>query len=403
LRSPQAQVALSEEHAMSTSQEVMANPFTGLELGRLYQRTCAKWAVYPDDVLPLWVAEMDAYVAQPIVDAVHEALVMGDTGYPFGPRYANAYGSFASDRWGWTVDPALTTNVTDVMTGVRETLAAISDEKTRVVVTPPVYPPFFGVANTLARQIVTAPLDVEGRLDPSTLEAAFKEATADGHSAVMILCNPHNPTGTVHTRAELEMVANMARQYGARVISDEIHSPLIMPTSTFTPYLSVPNTAQDFAVASASKGWNLAGFKAAIVVAGAEAAEDLQSPVIRGGGHAGHIAIIAHSTAFNSARDWLDGALSGIDTNRTLLADLLETHLPETVYRVPEGTYLAWIDCRALDLGDDPAAVFLEKTKVALSSGTGFGEEGKGHVRLDLATSPEILEEAVQRMAKVRN
>jgi cystathionine beta-lyase len=387
---------------MSTSQEVMANPFANLEVDELRRRTGAKWGLYPHDVLPLWVAEMDAYVAQPIVKAVQDALELGDTGYPFGPRYANAYGSFASDRWGWSVDPDLTANVTDVMTGVREVLRAVSDDNTSVVVTPPVYPPFYGVANTVGRAIVTAPLDAEGRLDPSTLEAAFKKATADGGNAVLILCNPHNPTGTVHTRAELEMVAGLARQYGARVISDEIHSPLIMPTSTYTPYLSVANTALDFAVASASKGWNLAGFKAAIVVAGADASEDLHSQAIRGGGHAGHIAIIAHSAAFNDARDWLDGAISGINSNRTLLADLLETHMPETVYRVPEGTYLAWIDCRALDLGDDPAAVFLEKTKVALSSGTGFGDEGNGHVRLNLATSPEILEEAVQRMASIR-
>lgn len=387
---------------MSVRQNVVANPFADLDITRLRRHTGAKWAVYPDDVLPLWVAEMDADIARPIINAVQEALELGDTGYPFGPRYAEAVTSFAGDRWGWSFETDRTTNVTDVMTGIREVTRAISDQETPIVITPPVYPPFVGTANTLSRAIVTAPLDAAGRIDPQTLEAAFKEATASGHGAVLILSNPHNPTGRVHTREELETVAKLARQYGARVISDEIHSTLVMPTSTFTPYLSVAGSEQDFAVVSASKGWNLAGFKAALLIAGTDAAEDLKSQAVRGGGHAGHIGIIAHSTAFNQARDWLDAAVAGIDSNRTLLADLLETYLPDAVYQPPEGSYLAWIDCRPLGIGDDPSAVFLEKCRVALNSGATFGEEGVGFVRLNLATSPAILEEAVQRMGAVR-
>jgi cysteine-S-conjugate beta-lyase len=387
---------------MSARHEVVTNPFADLDVERLRRHTSAKWSVYPDDVLPLWVAEMDADIAAPIVAAVQEALELGDTGYPYGQRYPEAMASFANDRWGWTFDPAMTAQVTDVMTGIREIVRAISDEKTAIVVTPPVYPPFFGVAQTLGRAVVTAPLDAVGRLDPATLEAAFKEATSGGHGAILILANPHNPTGTVHSRTELEMVAKLSRQYGVRVISDEIHSPLVMPTSTFTPYLSVAGAAPDFAVASASKGWNLAGFKAAVVVAGADAVEDLKAPAVRGGGHAGQVGVIAHSAAFSQARDWLDRAVAGIDANRYLLADLLETHLPDAGYQLPEGSYLAWIDCRALGLGDDPAAVFLEQTRVALNSGSGFGTEGVGYVRLNLATSPAILEEAVKRMGAVR-
>ncbi|HEX5166384.1 MAG TPA: aminotransferase class I/II-fold pyridoxal phosphate-dependent enzyme [Thermomicrobiales bacterium] len=380
-------------------QETIVNPFAGLDLAQLHTRTCAKWSVYPDDVLPLWVAEMDAVIAQPIADAVMAALANGDTGYPYGRAYPEALASFASDRWGWSFDTASTAMVADVMSGVREVSRAIGAADAPVVVTPPVYPPFFGVAKTLRRPVVEAPLDAQGRLDTAALEAAFKEATAGGRKAIMLLCNPHNPTGTVHSRSELEMVARLARQYGVRVVSDEIHSPLIMPTATFTPYLSVEGTGSDFAVVSASKGWNLAGFKAAVVVAGPDATDELKSFGFHG---AGHIAVIAHTAAFNQARDWLDGAIAGIDANRKLLADLLETHLPSTVYQMPEATYLAWIDCRDLGLGDDPTAAFLERSKVALSSGTPFGSQGVGFVRLNLATSPEILTEAVTRMADVR-
>lgn len=382
---------------MAEAQVAVANPFADLDLDRLRTRTCAKWNLYPADVLPLWVAEMDAYIAQPIIDAVTAALANGDTGYPWGRGYAEAYASYASDRWGYAPDTAATAMVADVMSGVREVSRAIGEAGSAIIVTPPVYPPFYGVAKTLDRPVVTAPLDAEDRLDPAALEAAFKEATAGGKNAIFLLCNPHNPTGTVHTRAELEMVANLARQYGVRVISDEIHCPLVLPTSTMVPYLSVANTGPDFAVLSASKGWNLAGFKAALVLAGADAADELAALGFHG---AGHIASIAHTAAFNHARDWNDAAVQGIDANRKLLADLLETHLPSVGYRLPEATYLGWLDCRELGLGDDPAAAFLEKGRVAFNSGLTFGAGGEGHVRFNMATSPAIIEEAVMRMVK---
>lgn len=384
---------------MAELRTTVANPFAGLDLERLRTRTCAKWNLYPDDVLPLWVAEMDAYVAQPIIDAVTAALVNGDTGYPWGKGYAEAYASYAADRWGYSPDVAATAMVADVMSGVREVSRAIGEDGSAIILTPPVYPPFYGVAKTLDRPVVAAPLDAEDRLDLAAVGAAFKEATAGGKNAVFLLCNPHNPGGTVHTRAELEGVANLARQYGVRVISDEIHSPLVMPTSTMVPYLSVANTGPDFAVVSASKGWNLAGFKSALVLAGADAAEELAALGFHG---AGHIASIAHTAAFNHARDWNDAAILGIDANRKLVGDLLETHMPAVGYRMPEATYLAWLDCRDLGLGDDPAAAFLEQSRVALNSGLGFGAGGEGHVRLNMATSPEILERAIRQMAAAR-
>lgn len=388
---------------MRTPETIVANPFANLRPEQVRrERTSAKWRYYPDDVLPLWVAEMDAVIAAPIAAAVKEALDNGDTGYPMGRGYPEAMSSFYADRYGWSFDPATTAQIPDVMSGIREIVRATSTASSSIVLTPPVYPPFFGVAKTLGLPIVPAPLTPEGRLDPATLAAALSEATAGGGDAILLLANPHNPTGTVHRPDELETLARLARQYGARVVSDEIHSPLIMPTSTFTPYLSVAGTEPDFTVASASKGWNLAGFKAAVAVPGAEAASDLEAPSFRGGGHAGHIGVIAHTAAFNHARDWLDAAIAGIDENRHLLAELLRTHLPGSEYVAPEATYLAWIDCRALGLGDDPAAVFLEQSRVALNSGLMFGEGGAGFVRLNLATSPDILTEAVTRMGKVR-
>lgn len=386
---------------MDQVEQSTANPFDGLALERLRLRTSAKWRHYPEDVLPLWVAEMDAAVPPPILAAVHRALANGDTGYPSGSACAEAMAGFAADRWGWSFDPSTAHGVTDVMTGILELIRLISPADEAIVLTPPVYPPFFAVARTLGRTVVTAPLDGGSRLDPVALERAFTEATSGGRGATLLLSNPHNPTGTVHTMAELDAVAGLARRFGVRVVADEIHAPLVMPSSTFTPYLAASGTERDFSVASASKGWNLAGFKAAIVVPGADSVEDLKTLSQQVANHPGHIALIAHTAAFEHARPWLDAAIAGINANRQALTGLLREHLPGARYCPPESTYLAWIDCRELGLGDDPAKVFLEQGRVALSSGTGFGDGGAGFVRLNLATSPEILADAVARMASV--
>ncbi len=384
---------------MTPTATAVSTPFDNLQLDELRRRSGAKWQYYPEDVLPLWVAEMDAFVAQPIVDAVHEAMLLGDTGYPWGPRLQTAVASFAADRWGWTFDPSEAITVTDVMTGVLESVQRLSKPGDPIILTPPIYPPFKMVTDMLERPMIPARLTIEGRLDLDALDAAFTSAAESGGTPILLLSNPHNPSGTVNTREELETVAQLARKHGARVVSDEIHATLVMPTSTFIPYLSVSGTEPDVSLISASKGWNLAGFKAAVAIGGADALEDLKSINHRMGTHPGHIGIIAHSTAFDQARDWLDGVIAGVDANRHLLAELLAQHLPSAKYTPPEATYLAWIDCRDLNLGDDPAKVFLKLGRVGLTGGLSFGDGGEGHVRFNLATSPAIITEAVERMA----
>lgn len=387
-----------DQSPMTPSSTSIASPFDNLQIEELRRRTSAKWQYYPEDVLPLWVAEMDAYVAQPIVDAVQEALILGDTGYPWGPRLPVAVAAFAADRWGWTFDPAAAITVTDVMTGVLESVQHLSKPGDPIILTPPIYPPFSMVTTMLERPVVPARLTDTGRLDLDRLETAFVTARKTGDAPVLLLSNPHNPTGVVHSREELTAVAQLARTHGIRVVSDEIHAPLMMPTSTFTPWLSIAGTEPDVSVISASKGWNLAGFKAAIAIGGTEAQADLKAIDHRMGTHPGHIAVIAHSTAFDKARDWLDAAIAGIDANRHLLASLLADRLPSVGYIPPEATYLAWLDCRSLGLGDDPAKVFLDLGRVGFSSGIPFGEGGEGHVRFNIATSPAIVTDAVDRM-----
>jgi cystathionine beta-lyase len=398
---------------LSASPDCTQNPLEHLSLDQLRDRTSMKWRTFPPDVLPLWVAEMDVQLAEPVASRVATAVASGDTGYPTGENYADALASFARGRWGWDgIDAARTAIVPDVMLGIVEVLKLITSPGDPVVVTPPVYAPFYAFVTHADRHIVEAPLTGQGRLDLTTLQAAFEKATARSGRPVLLLSNPHNPTGVAHTRAELEQVGELASRFGVRVISDEIHAPLVLPGATFTPYLSVRGSGDAFALFSASKGWNLAGLKAALLVAGPDAVDDLARLPEEVSHGPSHLGVLAHTAAFAEGGEWLDALLSGLTTNRDLLMGMVAERLPGVRMTRPEATYLSWLDCRGLGLHepDDgamrvvselsgPAQVFLERGRVAVSSGHVFGTGGAGFVRLNFATSRAVLAEAVERMA----
>lgn len=381
------------------------NPLEVLTLEELRGRTSMKWRMYPSDVLPLWVAEMDVPLAPAIQDVLHHAIATGDTGYPSGHGYAEALAGFAARRWGWTgLDTGRTAVVPDVMMGVVEALRLVSEPGDTVVVCSPVYPPFYAFVTHAGRRIVEAPLGADGRLDLDTLETALRQ-----RAKVLLLSSPHNPTGVVHTRAELSAVAGLASRYGVRVISDEIHAPLVLGGAAFTPYLHISGSENSFALFSASKGWNLAGLKAALLVAGPEAGADLARLPEEVSHGPSHLGVLAHTAAFDDGSAWLDDLLAGLERNRELLTEIIAEQLPGLTLIRPEATYLAWLDCRALGIPvtdrpgvvselDGPARMFLDRARVALSSGHVFGTGGAGFVRLNFATSPAILREALRRM-----
>jgi cystathionine beta-lyase len=358
-----------------------------------------KWRLYGPDVLPLWVAEMDVVPAEPVQRAVVDAVRRGDTGYPWAPDYAEALATFAAGRWGWQPDPATMSLVPDVMLGVVEVLKLFTSPGDAVVVNSPVYPPFFQFVHSLGRRVVEAPLTEDGRLDPVTVEDACAAATRDGARAAYLLCNPQNPTGAVHSPAELTAVLEIASAFGVRVVADEIHAPLAHPGVQFTPVASLPAGAGAVALMSASKAFNLAGLKAAVAVPGPEAVDDVARIPEEVSHGASHLGVIAHRAAYLEGGPWLDALLDGLAANRRLLGDLLAEQLPKVCYREPEGTFLAWLDFSGYDLGPDPAATLVERAKVALHPGPGFGRGGTEHARLNFGTSPAILREAVGRIA----
>ena len=390
------------------------NPLEELTLQQLQHRTSIKWRAHPTDVLPLWVAEMDVKLAPTVADALRTAIDNGDTGYPSGTAFAEAVSEFASQRWQWhDLEVSRTAIVPDVMLGVVETLRLVTDRGDAVVVISPVYAPFYAFVSHDGRRVIEAPLDSDGRIDLDALEEAFARARAWGGKVAYLLCNPHNPTGSVHTFDELRGVAERARRFDVRVVSDEIWAAVILSGARFTPYLTVPGAENAFALISASKAWNLSGLKAALAIAGPESAADLRRMPEEVSHGPSHLGIIAHAEAFRTGGDWLDTLLPGLDQNRTLLGDLVTEHLPGVRYQRPQGTYLAWLDCRQLGFDDavtdglavvadlsGPARWFLDHARVALSSGHVFGTGGAGHVRLNFGTSQAILTEAVLRMGE---
>lgn len=368
-------------------------------LDELRLRRSVKWRTYAEDVLPVWVAEMDVAPAPVIADALATAIDLGDTGYVHAGDLAEVYAAFSQHRYGWAPAPDRTSLIPDVMSGIAAVLRLVTAPGDRVVITPPVYPPFWSFPEHEDRTVVEVDLrmdDAGHALDLDGLDRAFA-----GGAAAFLLCNPHNPTGNAWDRVTLEVVADLADAHDVLVLADEVHAPLTHPDVEHVPFLSLdrPGAQRAVAFVAASKGWNLPGLKAGLTLAGPDAPEVATAlpDVVQIG--TGLFGVIAARAAFAHGGPWLASLLDVLDRNRRLLDELLTTHLPAVRYRMPAATYLAWLDCRDLGLGDDPAQVFLERGRVACSPGHTFGVPGRGFVRFNLGTSPELITEAVRRIA----
>jgi cystathionine beta-lyase len=375
--------------------------FDELDEAALRKRQSAKWTRYPRDVLPAWVAEMDYPLAEPIRRVLRDAIDAEDAGYASATGLGEAFSAWARARWGLSIAPADVHLAPDVVTAIAEVLRVATAAGDGVVIEPPVYPPFAATIRALGRHAVAAPLlRFEAGFAPNL--AAVERAYAGGARA-HLLCSPQNPTGIVYPRAALEQIAELADRHGVLVLADEIHAPLTLPGAEHTVFPALSDAARRRSIlfTSASKAWNIAGLKAAVLVACAQGPRAVlaklppEMPY-----HAGHFGVIATRAAFREGDAWLSQVIAILDRNRILLADLLKERLPAVGYKAPQASYLAWLDCRALNLGPDPASAFLDRGRVALSSGPTFGPEGKGFVRLNMATSRRLLEEAVLRMAR---
>ncbi|HWL02017.1 MAG TPA: aminotransferase class I/II-fold pyridoxal phosphate-dependent enzyme [Microbacteriaceae bacterium] len=375
-------------------------------LALLRTRTSSKWTRYPDDVLPMFVAEMDYPLAPVIASHLVELIGRSDVGYDARrPLLGEAFASFAHDAWDWELDPSTLTTTVNVMMAITEVIRAAIGPGDRVVLNTPVYPPFFWAIKEAGGELLDVPLlppdgSRDWEIDFEALETAFS-----GGAKAYLLCHPHNPTGLPYERETLERIAELAAQYGVLVVSDEIHGALTHSDAEFVPFLAVSEAAREtgIAVTSASKAFNIPGLTAAWWIPGSRAAKARLTGFPESAEHrTSHFGVHASTIAFNEARGWLADVVEAIETNRALLHDLLDEHLPEAVLHEPRASYLAWIDFRPLGWGDNPAKRILDRGRVALTPGAHFGTIGRGFARINFACAPEVLEEGVRRIAAAR-
>jgi cystathionine beta-lyase len=290
---------------------------------------------------------------------------------------------------------------TDVSVVIVESLRRLNPAGAGVVITPPVYPPFFDLVREAGGAVVQVPLLDDGSAYALDLAGIDRALGADAHG--VLLCNPHNPVGLVHSREQLAELSAIVARHGGFVISDEIHAPLTHTGHAFTPYLTVSDEARDHGIAaeSGSKAFNLAGLKAAFFVAESDRMTKLLTSLPEEVSfRAGLFGLIATRAGFTHGRGWLQATVAAIEHNVTVLAQQLAASLPAVRLRHPHASYLAWLDMSALGWGDDPAQFALHHAKVALSNGPAFGPQGTGHARINLACAPDTIMEAVARLAR---
>lgn len=376
----------------------------GQSLEMLRTRTSEKWTGSESDVLPMPVAEMDFELDIAIKERLHSLVNNSDTGYLGSTKELETnLASFAQKRWNWQVDPDYIYVCGDVAVGMLEPTRMIIKPGEKIMLNTPVYMNMRNWANRAQAEIIDAPMAKNGMhftLDFEAIEAGYKNGVK-----IHYLCNPHNPTGTVFTHSELSRLADLAEKYNVMVFSDEIHGPITYEAEAFVPFLSVSDAARKvgMAVTSASKAWNLAGLKCAqIITADPNMKAIVDSMPMSVRFSASLFGSHASAVAFTSI-EWLDAAILTLDRNRRFLKTELHDQLPSVEYRIPDASYLGWLDVTSLELGEDPAKTILEKGRLMLSNGILFGPDSQNFVRINFACNKEIITEGIKRLKLASN
>ena len=365
-----------------------------------------KWRGFAKDVLPLPVAEMDFPVAEPIRAILTELVATSDLGYlgPI-PELGLGFKKFAQERWNWELDESQVRAATDVGVAVVEILRVVTQPGDSILINSPVYHNFYNWINETKLNKIDVPFERTGdeAANPWEIDwAGIEKAYASGIK-VHLLCSPHNPLGRIYSKEELLKFVGLAQKHNVLIISNELHAPLTYKGNQYTPILSLGENARkvSIVVSAASKGWNIAGLKCAIIVT--------QDPVLFARLNEMPLAVhyrssllgaFATAVAFSDCGDWLDDVVSQLDENRYLIKNLLSAKLPSVRYHIPDNGYLAWLDLESLKLGVDPSKVLLEKGRVAFNPGHTFGAQCSQYIRLNFATSPVIVTEAIERIAR---
>ena len=377
--------------------------FDGITAASLADAGHLKWTLYGPGRLGAFVAEMDYGCAPAIKAAIHGAVDRELLGYPPPAAVAamrTACASWQAEVHGWDVAPDDVHPIPGVVEGLEIAVQHCSRPGSPVIVPVPAYTPFLGGPVHLGREVIQIEMVRDaGRyvFDLDALDRAYRDG-----GDLLIMCNPHNPLGRVMERAEMEQIATVVARHGGRVFSDEVHAPLVFAGHRHVPYASTSPTAAEHTVTatSASKGWNLTGMKCAQLILSNDADRERMAALGPFATHgASTLGVVANTVAFDEGRAWLNEVLDYLDGNRHLLDDLLAERLPGVRHTKPEGTYLAWLDCRGLGLPRAPSEFFAEQASVVMVDGSQCGEVGAGFVRLNFATTRALLTQMVTQLA----
>ena len=363
-----------------------------------------KWTYYPGDLLPMWVADMDFPAPKPILDAIREAVRHGVLGYELPSNTLLETVAARMDRlYGWKIKPEWVIPVTGIVNGFNIAARAFGSLKKGYLIQPPVYNEFHELKNNLGLRKLDAPLvkRVRGNLLHYEIDWDLFKRQAK-KAGMFLLCNPHNPLGIIFSRSDLRRMAEICIENKILMISDEIHSELLLEDKKFTPMakLSSEIAQNTITLIAPSKTFNVPGLFCGFAIIPNKELRDEYAKVV--GGLRVHVASLgmrAAQAAFSGqCDDWLKELRCYLTGNRDFLIDYVTKNMPEVRITMPQATYLAWLDLTQLDLEKSPYEFFFDKAKVALSDGAIFGENGKGHVRLNFGTSRRILRQGLDRM-----
>lgn len=365
-----------------------------------------RWTSFPRDILPMSIADMDFSAPPPILDAIHRYAGHGDFGYQTPSR--KLYETVAKRLYRlyrWNVSPDAIVAIAGVNSGYNIAARTFCTFESGYLIQTPVYNEFHETRKKAGVSQVEAPLEkkVKGskigyEIDFDVFEQAAKKVS------LFLLCNPHNPIGRIYSRAELKRLAEICIKNDVLIVSDEIHSELLLANSKFQPMAALSREIEKRTITliSASKAFNIPGLYSAFAVIPAKKLRDrFTETLVKMGIHLGAPGLVASRVAYSGRCDaWLNALCKYLTGNRDFLVDFVAKNMPGVRVTVPQATYLAWLDFTGSNLENSPYEIFLQKAKVALSDGILFGENGKGHVRLNFGTSRRILEQGLNRMAR---
>ncbi|RPI92729.1 MAG: putative C-S lyase [Chloroflexi bacterium] len=365
-----------------------------------------KWTFYPKDVLPMWVADMDFPAPKPILEELRNAVNQGVLGYEMASNTLLETVAARMDRlYGWKVKPGFVVPVTGIVSGFNVAARAFGSTRKGYLLQPPAYNEFHEVKNNVSIPQIDAPFSEQVRgnilhyeIDWDLFKKQVKKA------GLFLLCSPHNPLGIVFSRRDLLRMAEICLENKVLIVSDEIHSELLLDDQKFIPIakLSAEIAKNTITLIAPSKTFNVPGLFCGFAIIPDKDLRDQYVKVVQHLRlHVASLGLRAAQVAFSGqCDDWLAELRAYLTGNRDFLVDYVTKNMPGVRITMPKATYLAWLDFTQLNLKTSPYTFFLEKAKVALSDGKIFGQNGEGHVRLNFGTARKILKQGLDRMSK---